>query len=240
MQTFEDSSTPTDDRLKQAISDVHIGRDELLASIMRQHNQRMFRIARSILRHDADAEDIVQDAFVKAFTSLDTLRDEANMAAWLAKITANLALSRLRQKKKQSARVIDDERFCEEGFEESLNNNHEQQLTPERLAAMTDVRALLEQEIDRLSDGFREVFVLRVVEQMSIDETAQALDIRPETVKTRLHRAKAALKAGLEEHLTASSLTAFPFGGFRCERTTNAVLARLRGQSKTMTSKLHH
>lgn len=162
------------------------------------------------------------------------------MAAWLAKITANLALSRLRVLKKQSARIVNSERSVEDLAEDGMKDRQDPYQTPERLAAMSEIRVLLEQEIDRLPDGFRQVFVLRVVEQMSIEETAQVLDIRPETVKTRLHRAKARLKAGLEDHLTAASLKAFPFGGFRCERTTNAVLERLRGHLAPAASRLHH
>ena len=105
---------------------------------------------------------------------------------------------------------------------------------------MGDVRRLLENAIDRLPDGFREVFMLRIVEHMSVEETSATLGVLAQTVKSRLHRAKAMLRVDLEEHLTAVSLTAFPFGGKRCQRVTEAVLARLNIQTTNRTTLLHH
>ena len=214
-----------------AVERAHRGEPDVLSDIMRQHNRRMFRIARSILRNDAEAEDIVQDAFVKAFTELGSLREPASAAAWLAKITANLAISRVRQLKRRGRVVLADGEL-----EDRSSDMETDQHTPERLTAMGDVRRLLENAIDRLPDGFREVFMLRVVEHMSVDETATTLGVLAATVKSRLHRAKAMLRSDLEEHLTAVSLTAFPFGGQRCQRVTEAVLARLHIQ----TTILHH
>ena len=217
-----------------AVARAHRGEPDVLSDIMRQHNRRMFRIARSILRNDAEAEDIVQDAFVKAFTELKTLRDPGSAAAWLAKITANLAISRVRQLKRRSKVVLAD------GESEDRSCDVEtDQHTPERNTAMGDVRRLLENAIDRLPDGFREVFMLRVVEHMSVEETAATLGVLAQTVKSRLHRAKAMLRVDLEEHLTAVSLTAFPFGGKRCQRVTEAVLARLN-ITTNRTTLLHH
>jgi len=114
------------------------------------------------------------------------------------------------------------------------------QISPEGSAAISDIRKLLETEIDQLPNGFRDVFVLRMVEQMSVDETATTLDIPINTVKTRLLRAKALLKKGLENKINASSLTVFPFGGTRCANTTAIVLARLRGQSNFTDINSHH
>ena len=215
-----------------AVAQARRGEPDVLSDIMRQHNRRMFRIARGILRNDAEAEDIVQDAFVKAFTEFETLREPGSAAAWLAKITANLAISRVRQLKRRSSVVLAD------GDSEDISSNMEtDQHTPERITAMGDVRRLLENAIDRLPDGFREVFMLRVVEHMSVEETATTLGVLAQTVKSRLHRAKAILRVDLEEHLTAVSLTAFPFGGARCQRVTEAVLARLNMNHTTV---LHH
>ena len=167
-----------------AVERAHRGEPDVLSDIMRQHNRRMFRIARSILRNDAEAEDIVQDAFVKAFTELKALRDPGSAAAWLAKITANLAISRVRQLKRRSKVVLAD------GDSENTPSDMEtDQHTPERITAMGDVRRLLENAIDRLPDGFREVFMLRVVEHMSVEETATTLGVLAPTVKSRLHRA---------------------------------------------------
>ena len=215
-----------------AVAQARRGEPDVLSDIMRQHNRRMFRIARGILRNDAEAEDIVQDAFVKAFTEFESLREPGKAAAWLAKITANLAISRVRQLKRRGNVMLAD------GDSEDISSNMEtDQHTPERMTAMGDVRRLLENAIDRLPDGFREVFMLRVVEHMSVEETAATLGVLAQTVKSRLHRAKAMLRVDLEEHLTAVSLTAFPFGGARCQRVTEAVLARLNMNQTTV---LHH
>lgn len=240
MRSYESSEHGVDADLRLAVDGARKGRSDPLAEIMRQHNQRLFRIARSILRNDAEAEDIVQDAFVKAFTGLETLRDTKNIGAWLAKITVNLSISRVRQLKRREQTIPSNVRSDDANMEHLHQAIEGGQLTPERLAAMNDIRRFVEDEIDRLPDGFRETFVLRVIEQMSVEETAHTLDIRPETVKSRLHRAKAMLRTGLQEHLTAVSLTAFPFGGPRCERTTEAVLARLRGQSAGPATNSHH
>ena len=209
-----------------AVERAQRGEPDVLADIMRQHNRRMFRIARAILRNDAEAEDIVQDAFVKAFTELGSLREPSSAAAWLARITANLAISRVRLLKRRGRVVLADGEL-----EDRPDDMETDQHTPERLTAMGDVRRLLENAIDRLPDGFREVFMLRVVEHMSVEETATTLGVLAQTVKSRLHRAKAVLRSDLEEHLTAVSLTAFPFGGASCRRVTDAVLARLNIQT---------
>ena len=214
-----------------AVERAQRGEPDVLVDIMRQHNRRMFRIARAILRNDAEAEDIVQDAFVKAFTELGSLREPGSVAAWLAKITANLAISRGRLLKRRGRIVLADGEL-----EDRPDDMETDQHTPELLTAMGDVRRLLENAIDRLPDGFREVFMLRVVEHMSVEETATTLGVLAATVKSRLHRAKAMLRSDLEEHLTAVSLTAFPFGGKRCQRVTDAVLAHLNVPTMT----LHH
>jgi RNA polymerase sigma-70 factor (ECF subfamily) len=212
-----------------AVERAQRGEPDVLSDIMRQHNRRMFRIARAVLRNDAEAEDIVQDAFVKAFTELGSLRNSTSAAAWLARITVNLAISRVRLLKRRGRVVLADG-----GLEDRPDDMETDQHTPERLTAMGDVRRLLENAIDRLPDGFREVFMLRVIEHMSVEETATTLGVLAATVKSRLHRAKAMLRSDLEDHLTAVSLTAFPFGGARCHRVTEAVLARLNIPTKTL------
>ena len=228
MRSAQTNANVEDLPLGQWVDRARRGHTEPLAELMRAHNQRLFRIARSILRDDAEAEDIVQEAFVKAFTSARTIRQPGTISAWLYRVTANLALDRLRQKKRQP-QVLQSEAGAEpSGLDRLLPDGGLDQLTPERLAAMGDIRKLLEAEIDRLPGGFREVFVLRMIEQMPVSETARTLDIAEATVKTRLHRARALLRCGLEKHITALSLNAFPFGGVRCARTTKAVIARLQ------------
>jgi RNA polymerase sigma-70 factor, ECF subfamily len=219
----------------QAVTRAHRGEPDALSTLMRHHNRRMFRIARAILRNDAEAEDIVQDAFVKAFNELDTLREPGSVAAWLARITANLAISRARLLKRRGQIVLADGEM-----EDRADYMESDQHTPERLTALGDVRRLIENAIDRLPDGFREVFMLRVVEQMSVEETAVTLGVLSQTVKSRLHRAKNMLRSDLEEHLTAVSLNAFPFDGERCQRTTDAVLAQLNKRTTKLKTSYRH
>ena len=204
------------------------GESSAFEQIIRTHNQRLFRIARSILRDSFEAEDIVQEAYIKAFSNLDILETSNEPGAWLAKITSNLAISRLRQKKRQI-------RLAEELIEDNaiqnvipLRQGGNGAMSPEHQTALTQIRQLLEREIDDLPDGFREVFVLRVVEDMSVIETAQTLDLSPQTVKSRLHRARAKIQNSIKTQLTSSSLEVFPFAGEHCDRITANVLEKLR------------
>ena len=214
--------------LSAAVAQTRTGRVEPLTRIMQAHNQRLFRIARGILRDDGEAEDVVQETFIKAFTNVGDLRDEAKMPAWLGKIAVNLARDRLRQMARR-AKVFDTGQDPDViPINRAFQEEQDQQFSPERLTAMGDVRRMIEQEIDLLPDGFREVFILRVVEQSSIEETAQLLDLPEGTVKTRLFRAKSLLRKGLEGRISAESLRVFPFGGVHCARTTAAVIKHLQ------------
>jgi len=204
------------------------GESSAFEQIIRTHNQRLFRIARAILRDSFEAEDIVQEAYIKAFTNLDILETSNKPGAWLAKITSNLAISRLRQKKRQI-------KHAEELIEDNaihnvipLRQGGNGAMSPEHQTALTQIRQLLEHEIDELPDGFREVFVLRVVEEMSVIDTAQTLDLSPQTVKSRLHRARAKIQNSIKTQLTSKSLEVFPFAGEHCDRITANVLEKLR------------
>ena len=217
-----------DTTLADVVALTRNGAPERLTQIMQASNQRMFRIARSILRDSFEAEDIVQDAFIKAFTNADGLKDLDKVAAWLAKITVNLAKDRLRQinRRKQLINATDNPDVIP--IDRDFQRDLDAQTSPERYAAMSEIRQMIEGEIDRLPDGFREVFVLREIEQMSIEETSILLSVQPATVKTRLHRAKALMRKGLEGQLNAQSLKAFPFGGVHCARTTKTVIDYLQ------------
>ena len=213
-----------DTTLADAVAQVRDGAPERLTQIMQANNQRLFRIARSILRDSSEAEDIVQDTFIKAFTKADELRDINKIGAWLGQITVNLARDRLRQIKRRALLIDTPENLDVIPINRAFQMDNNNQTSPERQAAMGDVRRMIETEIDTLPDGFREVFIMRVVEQMSIEETADMLSLQPATVKSRLSRAKSHLRKGLEGRLNAESLNAFPFGGHHCARTTAAVI----------------
>jgi RNA polymerase sigma-70 factor (ECF subfamily) len=206
------------------LEDLRRGSREAVAEVVHQHNRSLWRIARGILGDDSDAEDAVQDAYVRAFTSLDAFRGDASLGTWLARIVINEALRRAERRKPTVD--IDD-------VAEQLPPNHAGSATmappagPEQAAARAEVRRILENAVDALPSEFRTVFMMRIVEQMSIEETAGLLRIPPATVKTRLHRANERLRTTLGAEFAAILEGSFPFGGARCERMTQAVLARL-------------
>jgi RNA polymerase sigma-70 factor, ECF subfamily len=193
--------------------------------IMRRHNRRLFRLARSILRSGPEAEDVVQETYVRAYASLDQFVGPHSLAAWLARIAANEALGRVRG----WGRVVSLDEYVghEDGAARPIETMTSRQADPERLTGNGELRRLLEGAIEALPDDFRTVFVLRAVEGMSIAETAEALSIRPETVKTRFHRARHRLQETLGARLDVLLPVTFEFGGERCDRIVAAVLARL-------------
>jgi RNA polymerase sigma-70 factor (ECF subfamily) len=202
------------------------GRREAFAAIMRRGNQRLFRIARAVVGDEAEAEDVLQEAYVRAFTGLQAFRGEASVFTWLTRIVLNEAQGRLRRR-----RVTVDLAAVE-----AAQAGQGQVLMfpapggaddPERDAARAEARRLLERAVDELPDAFRVVFVMREVEECSVEETARALALRPETVKTRLHRARRLLRKSLDARLASAMSGAFPFLGARCDRITAAVLQRL-------------
>lgn len=194
-------------------------------TIMERHNRRLYRIARAVLRDDSEAEDAVQEAYVRAFANLQTFRGDSSLATWLGRIVLNEALGRLRRRRptvstdtmevsRNDAQIIQ--------FPNAMTTED-----PERTMAQREILKLVERATESLPDIFRTVFVTRVIEGMSVQETAELLDIEPETVKTRLHRARHLLRDQLESEIGPVLLDAFPFAGRRCERVTNAVLRRL-------------
>ncbi len=204
------------------------GDHQAFEGLIRRYNQRLFRIARAIVREDMEAEDVVQEAYIKAFTNLQGFEGNDRLGAWLARITTNLAIDRTRKSKRAQKLVDDLLNSAPQADEQSAQISSSQTLSPERQAAMSQIRKLLEREIDLLPGGFREVFVLRVVEELSVEETSQILQIPPATVKTRLHRARSKLQNSLNTQPTNVSLTVFPFDGARCDRITASVLERLK------------
>lgn len=194
--------------------------------IMRRHNRRLYRIARGVLRNDDDAEEVVQDAYVKAFASLDRYRGTGPLSAWLAKITMNEALGRLRSR----GRALDLSFDVPEEGEEA---NFMAQLVsgwpdPEQNVARGEIRRLLESAIDALPDGYRMAFILCGVEEMSVAETAACLDVDPGTVKSRYHRARKLLQQQLASLVDTGAGDAYSFDGARCDRIVERVLKELR------------
>ena len=196
--------------------------------IMRRHNRRLFRLARSVLRNGTEAEDVVQATYVRAYASLHEFVGPHGFPAWLGRIALNEALGRVRGWGRVVA--LDDYVSAGEGDAavRRIDTMSTQHPDPERLAGNAELRRLLEVAIDALPDEFRTVFVLRAVEGLSIAETAEALSLRPETVKTRFHRARRRLQEMLGARFEALMPAAFEFGGERCDRIVATVLARLQ------------
>jgi RNA polymerase sigma factor (sigma-70 family) len=192
-------------------------------AVMTRNNQRLFRTARAFMHSDADAEDVVQEAYVCAFEQLGSFRGEAALSTWLVRIVVNQARQRLRNQKHQVA--IDT---LDQPAGSGVILTFPAAEDPSMTAARAELRHLLEDAIDGLPPGFRTVFVLREIEECTIEETAAALGIRPETVKTRLHRARRFIRTHLEQRVAASLKDAFHFQGVRCARITERVLSNGR------------
>ena len=192
--------------------------------LMRQHNQRLFRVARAILRDDADAEDALQDAYVQAYRKLDGFRGDAELSTWLTRIVINQALMRVRSR----GRDRDVVSFTQGGtLARELEVADTQAESPSDAALRGEVRKVLERRIDALPEAFRTVFVMREVEEMTARETADALGIPEATVRTRLFRARALLRAALDRDMDSARAGVFGFDGARCDRIVANVLARL-------------
>lgn len=209
------------------VARIRGGDEGAVRVLVRRHNRRLFRVARTVLRDDAEAEDVVQETYVRAFTSLATFRGDAALSTWLTRIALNEALTRQRRRRP--------------GVELSLlDTMGEGRLImfpttpaasePESEAGRNEVRRLLEEAIDGLPAPFRLVFVLRDVEGLGTEETARQLAVRPETVKTRLHRARRLIRGALEKRLSAAFSELFPFDGERCVRMADRVVERLAGK----------
>ena len=192
--------------------------------IMRRNNRRLFRAARGIIGSDWEAEEVVQDAYVRAFHALGAFRQEAELGTWLTRIAINEARGRLRGRRETLPLTELDDKTMGEiiQFPSGAAN-----ADPERQAAIGEIRIMLESAIDALPAPFREVFILRQVEGLSTQETAHVLSIEPETVKTRLHRARTRLRHALQDRLAPSLEDTFPFEGERCQKLTRTVLHRL-------------
>jgi RNA polymerase sigma-70 factor (ECF subfamily) len=195
--------------------------------IMRRYDRRLFRVARSVLRDDTEAEDAVQEAYLRAFQGLEAFRGEASLATWLTRIALNEALGRLRRRRTALGLELVEAAQREGGGARSLMFPTTRRDNPEDAAARDEVRRLLEAAIDALPEAFRVVLVARDVEGMSVEETAELLGRRPETVRTRLHRARRMLRAALDARLGDALRETFPFEGERCACLAERVLERL-------------
>jgi len=207
-----DARTLTDEEVVERVCN---GERALYELLMRRHNQRIYRAARAIVRDPAEAEDVMQDAYVRAYENLSSFAGRATFATWLTKIAVHEALARVRRR----GRLVDAEDFMPTLASDAPD--------PEQRASDRELGAALEDAIDTLPDQFRAVFVLRDVEGLSTAETAECLGINEETAKTRLHRARTILRARLLSRAQELLPGTFSFGESRCDRVVAAVLSRI-------------
>jgi RNA polymerase sigma-70 factor, ECF subfamily len=201
--------------------------ESAIRTLIRQHNRMLFRLTRSILRDDDEAEDAVQATYVKAFTHLASYRGDSSFGTWLGRIALNEALGRARRERPS----ISIDRIEGNSAEIIAFPMSPPPIDPERSTAEQQMKRVVEHAIDELPPSFRTVLVARLVEGLSVEETAELLDLRPETVKTRLHRARALLRGALEKQLGPVLQDVFPFGGERCQRIAGRVVQVLRDSS---------
>lgn len=218
------------EEMHAGLSDVEIARriargdDYALQLLMRRHNQKLHRTARSILKDDAEAEDAVQDAYMLAWRSIGSFRGEAKLSTWLVRIVVNEAVGRLRKRARRAEVIRLNGEPGQEGDEMSAPE------LSELGAVRSEARHLLETKIDELPDAFRTVFVLRALEELTVEEAATSLGIPEATVRTRYFRAKGLLRESIAREIDGAFGDAFSFAGERCDRITASVLARIRAE----------
>lgn len=196
-------------------------------ALMRRHNGKLFRVARAILKEDADAEDALQDAYLDAYRHIGQFRGGAQLSTWLTRIVINHSLMRLRKHRQDPVVVpIGGARSDLAELSEEDPADEKSETAPAAIMR-SEIRRVLEQRIDELPVTFRTVFVLREVEEMSVSETAECLGIPEATVRTRLFRARALLREALQRDINTATIDVFGFAGERCNRIVARVLAAL-------------
>ena len=189
--------------------------------LMRRHNRRLFRIARSVLRDDADAEDALQESYLAAYRAVGTYRADASLATWLSRLVLNHCLARRRREQRRDTIVA----IVPQGDDDVGEVDPD---TPDRLLVRAQLRSLLQRRLDELPEAFRTVFVLRCVEELSVEETAELLAIPEATVRSRHFRARSLLRESLAQDIDVAEQELMGFDGERCDRVVAEVLARLR------------
>jgi len=205
----------------EVVDRVKAGDTALYEIIMRRYNQRLYRVARAILRDDSEAEDVMQAAYVRAYQHLNQYEARAPFSAWLTKIAVNEALARVRARSRNQPL----EEMDQDG--EFPMNVVETSLDPEQTASQSELGHILEQAVLGLPEQYRAVIMLRDVEDLSTSETADVLNLTEENVKVRLHRGRAMVREWLFARVGSNAKKAFPFMGVRCDRAVESVFAKL-------------
>jgi RNA polymerase sigma-70 factor (ECF subfamily) len=196
---------------------VRAGETELFEILMRRYNQRVYRVVRAVLHDELEAEDVMQQAYVSAFSHLDQFHGDARFSTWLTRIALNEAFARIRKSK----------RFVDIDATETTTMETVMQPGPEQQAHSKELGRLLEEAVAGLPDIYRSVFMLREVEELSTRETAECLDVSEEVIKVRLHRARVLLRDSLYARVGTTAPETFVFLRPRCDRVVAAVLSRI-------------
>ncbi len=209
------------------VGQVIAGDHQAFRTLMQRHNQVLYRTARSILKNDADAEDAVQEGWLQAYRAFHEFRGESRLATWLVRIVANESFGRLRGAARRAEVIPLDTTADSAIFAGESNMQLSESERPDRLAERAELRRVLEARIDELPEAFRSVFVLRAVEEMSVEEVAAVLAIPEATVRTRHFRARSMLRESLAREVDVAIADAFSFAGERCDRIVAGVFERL-------------
>lgn len=213
-------------RDEEVVGRVLAGETALFEILMRRYNQRLYRVSRGILRDDGEAEDVMQDAYVRAYEHLNQFAGRAAFSTWLTRIAIHEALAR----KRRRGRLDELDALPANG--ESMSIMKSSEPSPEAGTATAEARALLEQAIGHLPEAYRTVVILREVEEMSVAETAESLGVSDAVVKTRLHRAHAMLRKDLYARAKGRATDLYQFHAIRCDRVVKAVFERIRDKAQ--------
>lgn len=206
-------------------------------ALMRRYNGRLFRVARAILKDESEAEDALQEAYLEAYRHIGEFRGGAQLATWLTRIVINQALMRLRKQKRDMVVVPIAVAGSAQEEQQGVHSPEvpdvvdEKSESPSAAILRAEIRRILEGKIDQLPVNFRTVFVMREIEDMSVQETAECLGIPEATVRTRLFRARSLLRAAIARDLDLATLEVFQFAGERCDRIVEGVLGTIRSES---------
>jgi RNA polymerase sigma-70 factor, ECF subfamily len=218
------ASSPLSDA--EIVLRVRAGDGALFEILMRRHNQRIYRVARAVVKDETEVEDVMQQAYFNAYTHLDQFEDRAQFSTWLTRIALNEAFSRRRKmRQNESVRMTSADADIDSG--ELMETVTSSQPDPERQAYAGELHRVLEEAVDALPDTYRTVFMLRDVEGLSTSETGEGLGLGDEAVKTRLHRARAMIRRSVTARLGEATSGAFQFQAPRCDRVVYAVRARI-------------
>ena len=207
---------------EEVVGRVRAGETALFEVIMRRYNQRLFRVALSILGNDDEAEDVTQDAYVRSYMHLDQFEGRAKFSTWLTKIAVHEALARLRARQ----RIVEIDATSGAGEDRMVLESKSP--SPEQEVMTHTIKIVLESAIEKLPETYRSVFMMREVEGMSTAETAECLDLSEESVKVRLHRARSMLRKHIYAETGAAKVGAFQFLGARCDRMVASVLEKIQ------------